>query len=245
MLQRYTAPPLPFDFPDEFSFDQLSESAKERARESYREHATDHDWWLNTYEDADKIADMLGITISSTPVRLHGGGTRHDPDILFSGFWSQGDGACLQGGWSPVDNPMEIIDQVLAYAPEDDRLHRIAADLAELSERHGRNSPENGTTHVRIAHRGHYYHSGCAQFEFTSDGPEGSEDWNELQLMTWHAVQRARGMDTWEHEVIAALRAFMDWIYRQLEQEYEYLTSDEVIDEYLAEKEFDEDGNII
>jgi hypothetical protein len=41
------------------------------------------------------------------------------------------------------------------------------------------------------------------------------------------------------------LRAFMDWIYRQLEIEYEWLVSDECVDENIRsnEYEFDENGN--
>ena len=37
---------------------------------------------------------------SSDLVRLMGGGTRAKPCIWFSGFWSQGDGACFEGYWS-------------------------------------------------------------------------------------------------------------------------------------------------
>ena len=52
-------------------------------------------------------------------------------------------------------------------------------------------------------------------------------------------------MDTWHEDVKDALRSFMRWIYKQLNEEHDYLTSDEAIDEALADKMFDEDGNVI
>ena len=43
-----------------------------------------------------------------------------------------------------------------------------------------------------------------------------------------------------------ALRSFADWIYRQLEKEYEFNMSDENVDESIRinEYEFDETGAI-
>jgi vacuolar-type H+-ATPase subunit I/STV1 len=48
-----------------------------------------------------------------------------------------------------------------------------------------------------------------------------------------------------EDNITDELRLFADWIYSQLESEYEYLQSDECIDEYLAEFEYTEDGESI
>jgi hypothetical protein len=47
-----------------------------------------------------------------------------------------------------------------------------------------------------------------------------------------------------DEELAEALRAFMKWIYRQLEREYDYLTSDEAIAESIIanEYEFTEEG---
>ena len=38
-----------------FTFDELSDEAKEKAREWYRDGALDYDWWESTYEDAANI----------------------------------------------------------------------------------------------------------------------------------------------------------------------------------------------
>jgi hypothetical protein len=42
-----------------FTFDELSEAAKEKAREWYRNGALDYDWWLFTYDDAKYIGLKL------------------------------------------------------------------------------------------------------------------------------------------------------------------------------------------
>lgn len=242
--------PLDDDEPDEkteFTFAELDDRGKERAREWFRQDYPDHDWWDSVYDDTDKIADMLGITIARKSVRLMGGGTRQELAIYFSGFCSQGDGACFEGDWHPHKCPILILDKVLTHAPQDTDLHDIALTFALLSERHGPNCAENGETYFRITHRDNRCHEHSVTISMESDGPEGSEDWNELQTMTWEALQRSRGMDTFEDDVAEALRSFMRWIYGRLEDEYEYLTSDEQVDDMIGANEyvFDEDGRAI
>lgn len=38
-----------------YEFDELSDKAKEKAREWYRDGALDYEWWESTYEDAERI----------------------------------------------------------------------------------------------------------------------------------------------------------------------------------------------
>ena len=58
------------------------------------------DWWDCVYDDLERICPILGVTLATTTVRLMGGGTRQKPCIWFSGFWSQGDGACFHGRYA-------------------------------------------------------------------------------------------------------------------------------------------------
>ena len=67
-----------------FTFDELADSAKEKAREWYRQGALDYDWWDTTFDMAKTAGALLGITVD---------------DINFTGFWSQGDGACFTGSY--------------------------------------------------------------------------------------------------------------------------------------------------
>ena len=68
-----------------YSFDELSEQAKEKAREWFRAGTLDYEWWDGVFEDAKRVGALIGIGID---------------DIRFSGFWSQGDGASLSGTYT-------------------------------------------------------------------------------------------------------------------------------------------------
>lgn len=97
-----------------YSFDELDERAKECARDKWRQHALDYEWWEHIYEDAIEIGALLGITIDK---------------INFSGFASQGYGASFTGTYKCKD---DAILKVKAYASEDTELHRIAEALTVL-----------------------------------------------------------------------------------------------------------------
>ena len=42
-----------------FKFDELEESAKERARDDWRSHGLDYEWWDGVYEDAKRIGAKI------------------------------------------------------------------------------------------------------------------------------------------------------------------------------------------
>ena len=115
-----------------YRFPELSEAAKEKARTWYRELGPHDDWWDAVYEDFERVCEILGIRLKTTPVRLMGGGTRAKPCIWFSGFWSQGDGACFEGYWSHAKGAAALIRD---YAPTDVTLHGIADRLQAIQRR--------------------------------------------------------------------------------------------------------------
>lgn len=202
-----------------YKLDELSDGAKEHARDKYREHALDDGWWEYVYDDANTIAALMGIEISQKPIKLMNGGTRYDPKIWFNGFSSQGDGACFEGYYSFKAGAIEAVKD---RAPLDIELHRIAQAITNAQKVNG------FKLSASIVHRGHYYHEMSVEIDVEKDA----------------ATDIAAGTDD---ALIEALRDFMRWIYRQLEAEHDYQLSDEVIDETILanEYEFDEDGNSI
>lgn len=104
-----------------FAYSELSESAKERAR----------DWWFESYDvDADWIigevkqaAEMLGISLE-----------KRGKD--FSVFWRAGhcqsDGASFAGSYSYAKG---ALPKIRAEYPKDETLQQIAADLQEAQRR--------------------------------------------------------------------------------------------------------------
>lgn len=187
-----------------YTFDELSEEAKEKAINTHRDWNVDYYWWDFVYDDAKDIASIIGIDIDN---------------IWFSGFWSQGDGACFVGTYRYVPGSVKKIKD---HAPHDTELHSIAKNLqitqskaqyqlyASVRKNHFRHEHENSVD-VSIDHGWDY--------EFDE------------------SIAR---------DLIDSLRDFMRWIYRRLEDEHRYLTSDEVVAETLVsnEVEFDENGNV-
>ncbi|RHZ90683.1 antitoxin of toxin-antitoxin stability system [Cereibacter sphaeroides] len=195
-----------------YRLDELSEAAKEKARAWYREGGFDYDWYDAVYEDFQSIAEILGIRFRTRTLRLMGGGTRQDPCIWFRGFWSQGDGACYEGVWRHARGAAA---RLRAYAPQDAVLHGIADRLQAIQRRNF------FQLRAEITHHGHYSHEYSMRISVERDSPVGQD-------MTPDA----------EDIVTEALRDLARWLYRQLEREYEYLTSDEAVDESLRANDY-------
>ena len=201
-----------------FQYDELDDRAKERAREWYsRRVFEDSCDWEFVYEDAAEVADILGIDLRQRRVQLMGGGHRYEPSIYFSGFWSQGDGACFEGTYRYAKGATK---KIRGYAPQDKELHRIADELQAVQRKHFYHLTAS------MNHSGHYYHSGCMSVEV-----EHNED-------------RYRDISDAEDDIRQLMRDFADWIYECLSDEYDYQTSDSAVEETIRanEYEFDEDG---
>lgn len=192
-------------------FENLPESAKQQVIDNYREYGFD-EWWDAVYEDAVRVGNILGIEFDS---KRH-----HNPAIYFSGFSSQGDGACFEGSYRYAKGAVKAIR---AYAPQDEELHRIAAELQKVQSRNFYR------LRAYTNHRGHYYHAYCMSVQVEDDS---------------HTY---RHLGSAEEDITQLLRDFADWIYRQLEKEYDYLNSEKAISELLEgnEYEIDEEGNIV
>lgn len=208
-------------------FAELSDKAKERARETQRMSALSYDWWEYAYEDAKRIGALIGCEIDT-----RNEGRYTSPDIWFQGFYSQGDGA----GWNGYLETSQLegaLARVKAEAPQDEELHR----LAELAEQlHG------GMTAVQVANR-------LCDDEDNREWPdveigmrievEGTERYYKTKIVT------SLLPDDLEELCNDLVDGFAGWIFAQLRAEYDYRLSDVAIDEAIAanDPDFDEDGN--
>lgn len=202
-------------------FSELSETAKQAARDhcaAKNSHVPD-EWWDCVYEDAINVSKLMGIEISE---RHHSS----KPNIYWSGFSSQGDGASFEGRYTaPAAGAVEKVTE--HCGGQDADLIRIATELTALNvgrRLRGANEPLRAI----ITASGRYSHSGTMDLSFSEfldddDCPTVAEEDTLLRLM----------------------RAFADWVYKQLEAEYDYHMSDEVIDDHLACEDFDEFGSVI
>lgn len=115
-----------------YTFDELSDKAKERARDWWREcEAETFGAFGDLYEPIETAARLLGIELRTHDVRLLGGGTRQEPNI----YWTlhvQG-AASFEGRYSYAKGSSKAIR---AEFPTDAKLHAIAAGLTALQRKH-------------------------------------------------------------------------------------------------------------
>ena len=217
-----------------YQFDELGDEAKARAREWYREASADDSYWSEyVIEDAATALAHCGFDVRQRPVKLMGGGMRQEPAIYWSGFWSQGDGACFEGAWSPASimSAEQFASEYPGDSPSNVELRRIHAGSVQLAAL----DPTNAIS-WRCSHTGRYCHEQSVTFSYEDERePECSCLSSECEGVQPDDIQD-------EHEENA--RDAMRWIYSQLEAEYEYRNADEQIDEDIRANEytFTEDG---
>lgn len=179
---------------------EISDSLIEKYRHWNVEHV---EWWQCTYEDFKQQMGEQGIYVS---------------DMFFSGFWSQGDGACFNGF---VDDMKQYLDK--NFKPDDYPMIRKLLD-------------GGGTVKFSVEHSGHYYHENCTRFYIEADRLEhvldAPTDFHVSVLENYDQLLDGEIVD-FEKESVEIFKNFMRTLYRTLEKEYDYLTSDEAVKEAI------------
>ena len=190
-----------------YEFDELSDDAKEKAR----------DWWRELYEfnshgddlePVETAARLLGIEFRRHDVGLCGGGKRSEPNIWWT-LHVQGAGASFDATYSYRKGSLSAIKSEF---PKDTALHNIADGLAHLQVRYGYKI----TALIKSDSRGHF-------LEIEVDRMSDADDEAMRELF----------------------RDFARWIYKFVDAEYTYQTSDEAVDDAIRANEytFTEAGN--
>mgnify|MGYP006349452599 FL=1 len=187
-----------------YTYEELSDEAKAKARDWYRKN-DDDEYSEFVIDDAKEVAALMGWEIDK---------------VYYSGFWSQGDGACFEGIMRYNKGCAKLVK---AYT-NDAELNRIAKAWQSLQRRNFY------ALEASVKHRGHYSHEMCTEFDC------GDTRHNYGWLQNPEA----------EDDIKEIARDFMRWIYKRLEAEYEYSVSDEVVAENIIANgyEFTEDGEI-
>jgi hypothetical protein len=217
----------------EFSYNELSDKAKEKVRTKHCEHM-DWEWWDGVYAYFKERGAERGFDID---------------DMRFSGFWSQGDGALWTGR---IHVPTFISYHI---SDTDSDHHRYQILLMLLDERWL-------DRHVDVSQIGfHYSHSGCMRFSSDlGSGPLfGLEEHDAAVLESegvlkganvyqlWHGIDGEGLIQELDDLLVEKAREYADELYAALEEEYESLTSDEAIEDdcYINGRRFEEDGTEI
>ena len=138
-------------------FHELTKEAQEKAVEFYR--GLDDIFTFESeclVEDLKERAALMGIEIDN---------------FYYSGFWSQGDGACFEGSYSYKKG---AATQIRRDFPNDTDLQEIADGLQALQRRY---FYQLGAT---VTHRGHYLHENCTSIEHWHDVESADDEPEEL-----------------------------------------------------------------
>jgi hypothetical protein len=182
--------------------------------EAYRHINVEHiDWWDSTYEMFKEDMKEQGIYVSK---------------MYFSGFWSQGDGACFDGQLDDVPLFLEK-----NFKPDEYPMIRKLLD-------------GGGSVKFSVAHDGHYYHENCTRFYIEADRLEHVLDipteFHEQIVEQWDSILDTEIMD-FEKESVEIFKNNMRELYRKLEQEYDYLTTDEAVRETVVANDLQEESD--
>lgn len=132
--------------------------------------------------------------------------------IGLSGFWSQGDGAHFTA--ERYAYAKDATKKIQEHAPNETAFLQAAKELQQIQRRHF-----YSITGKVVKKSHHYEHENTVECElFTSSGDWASEKTHD--------------------DFNAVIRSLMRYIYRQLEKEYQYQTSDEAVKDTIEANEY-------
>lgn len=135
------------------------------------------------------------------------------PEIYFSGLWSQGDGACFAGH---IDDMEKFLSE---NSVDNDAIkHLLAA---------------GGAIYFKSYISGRYCHEHSVSFDYRYEHPEDLYDADDFRLPVLQALCPEDELSAFEDQAAEIFRGHMRSLYRQLEEEYTYQTSDEQVAEAL------------
>jgi hypothetical protein len=206
-------------------FSELSTEVQEKLASGLSDSLWE-DWHDCIYDDFSHICTRLGI---DTDVAGSG------PDISFSGFYSQGDGASF-GGHMDLTEVAGCGAKVREYAPNSTELHEIADQLDAAA---GVIMSTTVLLGVDLySPRMTITHSGRSRTHIVAC--------NILEYNSFEAGIEAdmiEQVDTLIEEVEAVVESLASWLFRTLRTEYEYQTSEQMLID--QDENYDEEGEII
>lgn len=185
---------------------QLSAEQKAKLIEKYRDINVDwndwHEWVIEKFKE--EMSD-IGINVNR---------------VYFTGFWSQGDGACFDGGaWFP-----KFMDNFDA-----DKYPMIRKLLSM-----------NGSVYFSCRQSGHYYHENCVDFSYEIEAfDQVIDSHSEFQDEVVKVFQDQLDLEAvqFEQEATELFKDKMREVYKTLEKAYEYDTADEQVWETIVANE--------
>ena len=185
-------------------------------------------WNINVHDD------WYEYTIDDFKEQMLGVGIEVD-QVYFSGFSSQGDGACFAG--RVADWPLFL------------RSHGYDVDVLSAHAQ--------ANWRFSVDQRGRYNHENCTSFIHELPHPDDrysrdehfalyfypGKDRDTIAAAAWMAILRNSIASGAEDEFIEVFKDYMRQVYSDLEREYDYLTSEEAVWEAIVANGLDTEGN--
>jgi hypothetical protein len=197
-----------------YTFAELSDDAKEKAREWWREgEGQDFGSFGELNEPVETAAKLLGIELRTRDIKLMGGGTRQEPCVWWT-LHVQGAGASFDATYSYAKGSTKAIR---AEFGTDATLHAIADGLAAIRKRYGYMLQAV----IKSDTRGHFLD---VELELDRSG---------FQLGHHRSIADA------DDEAMRELfRDFARWIYKYIDAEYDSRMEDEYVDDAIKANEY-------
>ncbi|MDH3382194.1 MAG: hypothetical protein OEL54_05775 [Flavobacteriaceae bacterium] len=196
-----------------FTFEELSIEAQEKAIEDTRDGSSylDYDWFDSTKEDFEDFLETIGF---------------NGVNSYFSGFWSQGDGACFDFTSIELD---KFFTDSTCFEPYT-TLHndfkksneKIIKKLLRFKDAVTFRSCENG-------YSTHHCHSKTRYIDFDIDGCGGKSHLINVEKATAAFLDGLRGL----------YESLSDEYYSCLNNQYDYLNSEEAIKDFIIGGDFE------
>lgn len=167
-----------------FSFDELSDEAKEKARDWWRDGGLDYEWYDAVYEHQKEIIERAGFDVTK---------------IYFSGFWSQGDGAMFE--YDGLDEKLldEFID-TLGLSPMRKKWLKTQGCITGKSKHSG-----------HYYHSGCCSHDIYLESNFSWSAAENFSDWISSYVEDFEEFVKDKYSDL-ANDLYRALEKEYDWL---------------------------------
>lgn len=188
-------------------FRALTARQQDEILDTHRDINIQHDWWDCTESDFIEDMERIGIRVD---------------DMFFSGFYSQGDGACFEG-------------RVTDWAKFLESVGHTCSALITLAD---------SFWDFQVEHHGHYYHENCTSFSYDMASPDDYETeqlfvdscspyTTDIQDAAYYAILKTYDYDKLYETFVESFKDHMRDLYKRLEVEHDHLTSDESVLESL------------
>lgn len=208
-----------------FSLSELDPGTRERVIERYRDVNVDDslEWWDGVYEAWRERLEGLGYP---------------NPDIRFSGFWNQGDGASFTADSVPPPSESDVPSWPVLRG-----LILLGCDVDADSPVGSGETPLDWFSGKVTRFTSRYVHENTVEVSADVDFPCYTKEEDEQFGGLISRVERE--LVGYGDGLTETVRDLCSEIYSDLEKEYEHLTSDEAVAEWIEANglEFDEEGN--